>query len=105
MNLSFISIPMRSSSSKKTHLKIDRENSCAFYLTIMSIVNVGQLLTGLFSRIMDSLLIGLKYRYFFSMGIIDQYVEDADNEIILNQLIVTLIFSYRRVPFIRRQSN
>jgi hypothetical protein len=35
-------------------LKIFRENSCAFYLTMMSMVNIGQLLTGLLSRIMIS---------------------------------------------------
>ncbi|CAF3823279.1 unnamed protein product [Adineta steineri] len=35
-------------------LKTFRESSAAFYLTIMSIVNVGQLLTGLLSRIMTS---------------------------------------------------
>jgi hypothetical protein len=33
-------------------LKIFRQNSCAFYLTVMSFVNVGQLLTGEFSRVM-----------------------------------------------------
>ncbi|CAF4218941.1 unnamed protein product [Adineta steineri] len=35
-------------------LRTFRESSSAFYLTIMSIVNVGQLLTGLLSRIMTS---------------------------------------------------
>ncbi|CAF1004065.1 unnamed protein product [Adineta steineri] len=35
-------------------LKTFRESSSAFYLTIMSIVNIGQLLTGLLSRIMNS---------------------------------------------------
>ena len=35
-------------------LKTFRQNSCAFYLTIMSIVNVGQLFTGLLSRILIS---------------------------------------------------
>jgi hypothetical protein len=35
-------------------LKTFRESSCAFYLTIMSIVNTGQLITGLLSRIMIS---------------------------------------------------
>jgi len=33
-------------------LKTFRENTCAFYLSIMSFVNIGQLLTGLFSQIM-----------------------------------------------------
>jgi len=33
-------------------LKTFRESSCAFYLLIMSIVNIGQLITGLLSRIM-----------------------------------------------------
>ncbi|CAF1450256.1 unnamed protein product [Adineta ricciae] len=33
-------------------LKTFRQSSCAFYLTVMSIVNIGQLLTGLLSRIM-----------------------------------------------------
>ena len=33
-------------------LRTFRQSSCAFYLTIMSIVNIGQLLTGLLSRIM-----------------------------------------------------
>ena len=35
-------------------LKTFRESSCAFYLNIMSMVNIGQLLTGLLSRIMIS---------------------------------------------------
>jgi len=35
-------------------LRTFRQNSCAFYLTIMSIVNIGQLFTGLLSRIMIS---------------------------------------------------
>ena len=35
-------------------LRTFRQSSCAFYLTIMSIVNIGQLLTGLLSRIMIS---------------------------------------------------
>ena len=35
-------------------LQTFRENSCAFYLTIMSIANIVQLLTGVFSRIMIS---------------------------------------------------
>ncbi|CAF0834818.1 unnamed protein product [Adineta steineri] len=35
-------------------LRTFRESSAAFYLTVMSIVNVGQLLTGLLSRIMSS---------------------------------------------------
>jgi len=33
-------------------LRTFRQNSCAFYLTIMSIVNIGQLTTGLLARIM-----------------------------------------------------
>lgn len=33
-------------------LRTFRQNSCAFYLTVMSTVNVGQLITGLLSRIM-----------------------------------------------------
>ena len=33
-------------------LRTFRESSCAFYLTIMSVVNIGQLFTGLLSRIM-----------------------------------------------------
>lgn len=35
-------------------LKTFRQNSCAFYLTIMSIVNIGQMLTGLLSRVMTT---------------------------------------------------
>jgi hypothetical protein len=35
-------------------LKTFRQSSCAFYLTVLSIVNIGQLLAGLFSRIMIS---------------------------------------------------
>jgi hypothetical protein len=35
-------------------LKTFRQSSCAFYLTVMSVVNVGQLLTGLLSRVMIS---------------------------------------------------
>ena len=54
-------------------LKTLRQNSCAFYLTIMSFVNLGQLLTGLLSRIMISgfsidwtqmSLFYCKFRYF-----------------------------------------
>jgi hypothetical protein len=54
-------------------LKTFRQNSCAFYLTIMSIVNIGQLLTGLLSRITmsgfaidwtQSSLFYCKFRYF-----------------------------------------
>lgn len=33
-------------------LKTFRQNSCAFYLTIMSTANIGQMMTGLFSRFM-----------------------------------------------------
>src|SRR5690349_10499025 len=33
-------------------LRTFRQSSCAFYLTVMSIVNVSQLITGLLSRIM-----------------------------------------------------
>ena len=33
-------------------LQTFRENSCSFYLTVMSFVNIGQLLTGLLPRIM-----------------------------------------------------
>ena len=32
-------------------LRTFRENSCAFYLTVMSIVNIGQMITGLLTRI------------------------------------------------------
>ena len=35
-------------------LRTFRQNSCAFYLTIMSVVNIGQMVTGLLARIMDS---------------------------------------------------
>ena len=35
-------------------LQTFRQNSCAFYLTIMSIVNIGHLITGLLSRILIS---------------------------------------------------
>jgi hypothetical protein len=35
-------------------LKTFRQSSCAFYLTILSIVNIAQLITGLFTRIMIS---------------------------------------------------
>ena len=35
-------------------LRTFRQSSCAFYLTIMSIVNIGQLFTGLLTRIMIS---------------------------------------------------
>ena len=56
-----------------TSLRTFRENSCAYYLLIMSIVNIGQLLTGLLSRIMISgfaidwtqaSLFYCKFRYF-----------------------------------------
>ncbi|CAF5002935.1 unnamed protein product, partial [Rotaria sp. Silwood1] len=54
-------------------LRTFRQSSCAFYLTIMSIVNVGQLITGLLARIMitgfgidwtQTSLIFCKLRYF-----------------------------------------
>ena len=32
-------------------LRIFRQNSCSFYFTLMSFVNIGQLLTGLLSRV------------------------------------------------------
>jgi len=35
-------------------LKTFRQNSCVFYLTMMSIANIGQLITGLLTRIMIS---------------------------------------------------
>ena len=35
-------------------LRTFRESSCVFYLTVMSLVNIGQLTTGLFARIMIS---------------------------------------------------
>ncbi len=35
-------------------LKTFRQNSCAFYLTVLSIVNIGQLMTSLLTRIMIS---------------------------------------------------
>ncbi|CAF3967085.1 unnamed protein product, partial [Adineta steineri] len=35
-------------------LRTFRESPCAFYLTIMSIVNVGQMITGLLARILTS---------------------------------------------------
>lgn len=31
-----------------------RQNSCVFYLTIMSFVNIGELITGYFSRIISN---------------------------------------------------
>jgi hypothetical protein len=76
-------------------LQTFRQNSCAFYLTIMSIVNIGQLLTGLLSRITISgfgidwtqmSLFYCKFRYFtfqtcallsftcFCLATIDQYL-------------------------------
>ena len=54
-------------------LQTFRRNSCAFYLTIMSVVNIGQLLTGLMSRITisgfntdwtETSLFYCKFRYF-----------------------------------------
>ena len=54
-------------------LQTFRQSSCAFYLTIMSIVNIGQLFTGLLSRIMingfaidwtQNSLFYCKFRYF-----------------------------------------
>ena len=81
-------------------LRTFRQSSCAFYLTIMSIVNIGQLFTGLLSRIM---IIGYsidwtttspfycKFRYFLSqtcilmsltcicLATIDQYLATCSN--------------------------
>ena len=62
-------------------LRIYRQSSSAFYLTVMSVVNVGQLLTGLFSLVLmnatgidwtESSLIFCKFRYtaFQACGII-----------------------------------
>ena len=54
-------------------LRTFRESPCAFYLTIMSIVNIGQMLTGLLSRIMttgfnidwsETSLFFCKFRYY-----------------------------------------
>ena len=54
-------------------LRTFRQNSCAFYLTIMSVVNIGQLATGLLTRIMttgfgidwtQTSLFFCKFRYF-----------------------------------------
>jgi hypothetical protein len=56
-------------------LRTFRQNSCVFYLTIMSILNIGQLCTTVLSRIMISVygsdetnlsLIYRKFRFFFS---------------------------------------
>jgi len=33
-------------------LRTFRESSCAFYLTVLSFLNIGQLITGLFTRLM-----------------------------------------------------
>ncbi|UJR38063.1 hypothetical protein I4U23_030744 [Adineta vaga] len=46
-------------------LKTFRQSSCAFFLTIMSFVNIGQLLTGLLSRIliMDLTSISQKHHW------------------------------------------
>ncbi|CAF0768231.1 unnamed protein product [Adineta steineri] len=75
-------------------LQVFRQSSCAFYLTIMSIVNIGQLLTGLLTRIMitgfsidwtTTSLFYCKFRLYFAilcaqisltclcLAIIDQY--------------------------------
>lgn len=77
-------------------LKTFRESSCAFYLTVLSIVNIGQLFTSLLTRIMitafnidwtQSSLIYCKFRSFafqttsmisfscISLATIDQYFE------------------------------
>lgn len=54
-------------------LRTFRRNSCAFYLTIMSVVNIGQLATGLLTRVMttgfnidwtQTSLFFCKFRYF-----------------------------------------
>lgn len=37
-------------------LEIYRKSSSAFYLTIVSIINIGQLLTGLFSRVLNGII-------------------------------------------------
>jgi hypothetical protein len=58
-------------------LRTFRENSCAFFLTIMSIVNIGQLCTNVLPRIMISIygtdgtdlsLFFCKFRFFFSQS-------------------------------------
>ncbi|UJR32959.1 hypothetical protein I4U23_020422 [Adineta vaga] len=81
-------------------LRTFRESSCAFYLTIMSIVNIGQLMTGLLSRIMitgynvdwaNLSSFYCKFRYFLlqtctllsltciSLATIDQYLATSSN--------------------------
>jgi hypothetical protein len=56
-------------------LKTFRQNSCAFYLTVMSFVNIGQLLTGQFSRVMitgfgvDYTVTSLAYCKFRAYGV------------------------------------
>jgi hypothetical protein len=56
-------------------LKTFRQSSCAFYLTIMSIINIGNLFIGLFSRILTALngvddtvtsLVYCKFRLYFN---------------------------------------
>lgn len=76
-------------------LRTFQESSCAFYLTIMSIVNIGQMSTNLLSRIMisgfnidwsETSLLFCKFRYYIfemcllismsciSLTTIDQYL-------------------------------
>ncbi|CAF1105908.1 unnamed protein product [Adineta steineri] len=81
-------------------LRTFRQNSCAFYLTIMSIVNIGQLFAGLLARVMlyvidydgtESSLFYCKFRLYFShicvmtsltcfcLATIDQYCATSSN--------------------------
>ncbi|CAF0746132.1 unnamed protein product [Adineta steineri] len=81
-------------------LQVFRQSSCAFYLTIMSIVNIGQVLTGLLTRIMitgfsidwtTTLLFYCKFRLYFAnfcaqtsstclcLAIIDQYLATSSH--------------------------
>ncbi len=82
-------------------LKTFRQNSCAFYLTVISFVNIGQLLTGLLQRIMfngfgiDWSLVSPSLCKFFQYGVqvcalvsltclclatIDQYLASCSNQ-------------------------
>jgi hypothetical protein len=102
-------------------LQTFRQNSCAFYLTIMSIVNIGQLLTGLLSRITitgfdidwaQMSLFYCKFRYFafqtcgllsftcICLATIDQYFSTCfsprwqqwSNTKLSHRLIITFVF-------------
>ena len=100
-------------------LRTFRESSCAFYLTMMSLLNLGQLFSGLFSRVLinvwkidwtESSLVFCKLRMFFlvacttnsmlclALATVDQYLSTSSrprwNELKFARLFSLLSFIF-----------